>query len=106
MSVLRCPDPSCNAPFGENMVNLLVSEECKKKFYQYFVRSYVEGNSNVKWCPTPDCGAAIEYIGDDGKVEAMKLFVVVRLSFVGGALRMIIDQLTVIRLLNGHKNQV
>ncbi|XP_074356405.1 putative E3 ubiquitin-protein ligase ARI7 [Apium graveolens] len=64
---LRCPDPSCNAPFGEDMVNLLASEEHKKKFYQYFVRSYVEGNSNVKWCPAPNCGAAIEYIGDDGK---------------------------------------
>ncbi|KAK1357452.1 Zinc finger, C6HC-type [Heracleum sosnowskyi] len=63
---LRCPDPKCNAPFGEDIVNLLVSEECKRKYYQYFVRAYVEGNSNVKWCPAPDCSSVIQYIGANG----------------------------------------
>ncbi|KAL8132918.1 hypothetical protein AgCh_008412 [Apium graveolens] len=62
---LRCPDPSCNAAIGEDVVNLLVkSTKYRKKFRKFFVRSYVEGNSNVKWCPGPDCDAAIEYNGD------------------------------------------
>ncbi|XP_017238315.2 probable E3 ubiquitin-protein ligase ARI7 [Daucus carota subsp. sativus] len=62
---LRCPDPSCKAAVGVDMVSLLVSDEYWKKFRKYFVRSFVEGNSRVKWCPAPDCDAAIEYYGDD-----------------------------------------
>lgn len=61
---LRCPDPSCKAAIGEDMVNMLVSDKHRKKFHQYFVRSYVEGNTNVKWCPAPECDAAIEYYCD------------------------------------------
>ena len=61
---LRCPDPSCNAAIGVDVVNLLVYGEYMKKYNEFFVRSYVEGNSNVKWCPAPDCNAAIQYNGD------------------------------------------
>ncbi|KAK1403998.1 RBR-type E3 ubiquitin transferase [Heracleum sosnowskyi] len=62
--LLRCPDPSCTAAIGVDMVNLLVSHEYKEKFQNIFVRSYVERNSKLKWCPAPDCDAAIEYNGD------------------------------------------
>uniref|UniRef100_A0A166A4L8 RBR-type E3 ubiquitin transferase n=1 Tax=Daucus carota subsp. sativus TaxID=79200 RepID=A0A166A4L8_DAUCS len=61
---LRCPDPSCNAAIGVDVVNLLVYRQYMKKYNEFFVRSYVEGNSNVKWCPAPDCDAAIQYNGD------------------------------------------
>ncbi|KAK1364696.1 RBR-type E3 ubiquitin transferase [Heracleum sosnowskyi] len=61
---LRCPDPSCNAAIGVRIVNLLVSPKYRKKFRKFFVRSYVEGNSKVKWCPAPYCDAAVEYNGD------------------------------------------
>lgn len=63
---LRCPDPSCKAAVGVDMVHLLVSDTYRKKFHQYLVRSYVDqGNNNVKWCPAPDCDAAAKYNGDD-----------------------------------------
>lgn len=45
--MLRCPDPSCGAAVGQDMINLLVSDDEKKKYFRYFVRSYVEDNRKV-----------------------------------------------------------
>lgn len=61
---LRCPEPDCDAAVSEDLVNLLVSDEDKKKYDGYCVRSFVEGNKRIKWCPAPDCKFAVEY--DDG----------------------------------------
>lgn len=59
---LRCPDPYCRAVIGEDMVNLLVSDGGKMKYKEFFLlRSYVNNNKNIKWCPTPDCECAIEH---------------------------------------------
>ncbi|XP_074352347.1 putative E3 ubiquitin-protein ligase ARI8 [Apium graveolens] len=57
---LRCPDPSCRAIIGEDMVNLLVSDEDKMKYIEFLFRSYVDLNNKIKWCPTADCECAIE----------------------------------------------
>lgn len=45
--MLRCPDPSCGAAVGQDMINLLASDDDKKKYFRYFVRSYVEDNRKV-----------------------------------------------------------
>lgn len=45
--MLRCPDPSCGAAVGQDMINLLASDDDKKKYSRYFVRSYVEDNRKV-----------------------------------------------------------
>ncbi|XP_074352346.1 putative E3 ubiquitin-protein ligase ARI8 [Apium graveolens] len=58
---LRCPDPSCHAVIGQDMVNLLVSCEIWNKYKKFYYRSYVELNKMRKWCPARDCGFAIEY---------------------------------------------
>ncbi|KAK1381778.1 RBR-type E3 ubiquitin transferase [Heracleum sosnowskyi] len=58
---LRCPDPTCRAVIGEDMVNLLVSDEGKMNYKEFLFRSYVENNKKIKWCPAPDCKYAIEY---------------------------------------------
>lgn len=58
---LRCPEMSCRAVIGKDMVNLLVSPKDRKKYFEFYLRSYVELNSERKWCPAPDCGCAIEY---------------------------------------------
>ena len=47
--VLRCPDPSCQAAVGQDMINLLAPDEDKEKYSRYLLRSYVEGNRKV--CP-------------------------------------------------------
>lgn len=45
--MLRCPDPSCSAAVGQDMINELASDEDKEKYSRYFIRSYVEDNRKV-----------------------------------------------------------
>ncbi|XP_026398344.1 probable E3 ubiquitin-protein ligase ARI7 [Papaver somniferum] len=56
---LRCPQPSCNAAVGEDMVDALVCEASKEKYFHYLFRSYVDGNNKSKWCPAPGCSSAV-----------------------------------------------
>lgn len=46
--MLRCPDPSCGAAVGQDMVNKLASDDDKKKYSRYLLRSYVEDNRKVR----------------------------------------------------------
>lgn len=45
--MLRCPDPSCKAAIGQDMINLLSPDKDRQKYTSYFVRSYVEDNRKV-----------------------------------------------------------
>ncbi|XP_030527751.1 probable E3 ubiquitin-protein ligase ARI8 [Rhodamnia argentea] len=64
---LRCPDPSCGAAVGQDMINLLARKEEKAKYSQYLLRSYIEDNRKTKWCPAPGCEYAVEFAaGSEG----------------------------------------
>ncbi|KAK4779398.1 hypothetical protein SAY86_006926 [Trapa natans] len=64
---LRCPDPSCSAAVGQSMIDVLASDNEKKKYSQYLLRSYVENNRKTKWCPAPGCEYAVEFAaGSEG----------------------------------------
>jgi ariadne-1 len=45
--MLRCPDPSCTAAVGQDMVNSLAEDEDKEKYARYLRRSYIEDNRKV-----------------------------------------------------------
>ena len=45
--LLRCPDPSCRAAVGQDMIQKLASDEDKEKYFRYIVRSYVENKKKV-----------------------------------------------------------
>lgn len=45
--MLRCPDPSCGAAVGEDMINKFSLAEDKEKYSRYLVRSYIEDNRKV-----------------------------------------------------------
>ncbi|XP_065846864.1 probable E3 ubiquitin-protein ligase ARI8 [Euphorbia lathyris] len=64
--VLRCPEPSCTVSVGRDLVGKLVSEDDMEKYSRCLIRSYVEGNSNMKWCPGAGCVYAIEAEGNGG----------------------------------------
>ncbi|GLJ47796.1 hypothetical protein SUGI_1009450 [Cryptomeria japonica] len=58
---LRCPEPKCGAAVGEDTVLCLITEEQDRtKYGQFLVRSYVEENKRIKWCPAPECEYAVE----------------------------------------------
>ncbi|OWM72296.1 hypothetical protein CDL15_Pgr018181 [Punica granatum] len=69
--MLRCPDPSCTAAVGQDMIDKLASDEDKKKYNRYFIRSYIEDNKKTKWCPAPGCDYAIEFIVGSGYYDVI-----------------------------------
>ncbi|XP_021895547.1 probable E3 ubiquitin-protein ligase ARI7 [Carica papaya] len=66
---LRCPDPSCCAAVGQDMINRMASDEDKEKYSRYFLRSYVEDNRKTKWCPAPGCEFAIDFAAGSGNFD-------------------------------------
>ncbi|KAJ6866131.1 E3 ubiquitin-protein ligase ARI7 isoform X1 [Populus alba x Populus x berolinensis] len=67
--MLRCPDPSCRAAVGQDMINLLAPDEDKEKYSRYLLRSYVEGNRKTKWCPAPGCEYAVDFAAGSGSFD-------------------------------------
>ncbi|PKA55797.1 putative E3 ubiquitin-protein ligase ARI8 [Apostasia shenzhenica] len=66
---LRCPDPSCNAAIGQDMINVLGSDEDQEKYAYYLLRSYIEDNRKTKWCPAPGCEFAVDFIFGCGSYD-------------------------------------
>ncbi|KAK9293215.1 hypothetical protein L1049_021204 [Liquidambar formosana] len=66
---LRCPDPPCSAAIGQDMINILASDEDKEKYSRYFLRSYIEDNRKTKWCPAPGCDYAVDFIVGSGSYD-------------------------------------
>lgn len=53
--MLRCPDPSCDAAIGQDMITLLATHDDAEKYSKYLIRSYIENNRKVYmtsfyWC--------------------------------------------------------
>ncbi|KAF2616447.1 hypothetical protein F2Q68_00038375 [Brassica cretica] len=67
--MLKCPEPSCPAAAGQDMFEKLASKEDKEKYYRYFIRSYVEDNRKMKWCPAPGCEHAIDFAAGTGSYD-------------------------------------
>ncbi|KAL0368663.1 UNVERIFIED_CONTAM: putative E3 ubiquitin-protein ligase ARI8 [Sesamum calycinum] len=66
--MLRCPDPSCGAAVGHDMIDKLAPDEDKEKYRRY-LRSYVEDSRKIKWCPAPGCDSAVEYVVGSGSYD-------------------------------------
>ncbi|XP_062226031.1 probable E3 ubiquitin-protein ligase ARI8 [Phragmites australis] len=67
--MLRCPDPSCAAAVGQDMINSLADDEDKEKYGRYLRRSYIEDNRKTKWCPAPGCEYAVEFVIGSGSYD-------------------------------------
>ncbi|KAL1210197.1 putative E3 ubiquitin-protein ligase ARI11 [Cardamine amara subsp. amara] len=59
---VKCPKPSCSAAVGQDIIDTVIKKKsCRKKYYGYFLRSYVEDGKKIKWCPSPGCEYAIDF---------------------------------------------
>ncbi|CAA7041657.1 unnamed protein product [Microthlaspi erraticum] len=69
---VKCPEPSCPAVVGKDMVNKVISkEEDREKYERFFFRSYVEASGKkIKWCPSPGCDYAVDFLGSCGSDES------------------------------------
>ncbi|KAL6194207.1 hypothetical protein ACLB2K_035291 [Fragaria x ananassa] len=63
--MLSCPDPSCGAAVGQDMIHMFACDDDKCKYSKYLLRSFVEDNKKTKWCPAPGCEHAVNYVGDN-----------------------------------------
>ncbi|XP_073299636.1 probable E3 ubiquitin-protein ligase ARI8 isoform X1 [Primulina huaijiensis] len=66
---LRCPDLSCVAAVGQDMIDKLATDADKEKYHRYLLRSYVEDSRKIKWCPAPGCDSAVEYVVGSGNYD-------------------------------------
>lgn len=60
---IQCPDFNCNLLVDEHAVKQLVSVEIYERYQSFLLRSFVEANDAVKWCPAPKCGRAVNIDG-------------------------------------------
>mmetsp|Transcript_658 Transcript_658/g.1197 ORF Transcript_658/g.1197 Transcript_658/m.1197 type:complete len:621 (-) Transcript_658:332-2194(-) len=56
----RCPHPECNVLVKDDLTFQLADADQSKKLKRFQLRSYVEDNPRVKWCPSPGCTYAVE----------------------------------------------
>lgn len=50
-----CMAPKCSSVVHEDAFKRMLSAERFAKFSKYVLRSFVDDNKTVKWCPSPDC---------------------------------------------------
>ncbi|PRQ22802.1 putative aminoacyltransferase, E1 ubiquitin-activating enzyme [Rosa chinensis] len=62
---LRCPESSCSAAVGPDLIQKVLLNSNREaehgKYKTYLLRSYVEDQRKIKWCPAPDCNCAIQF---------------------------------------------
>ncbi|RZC92882.1 hypothetical protein C5167_007907 [Papaver somniferum] len=68
---MRCPEPSCAVAVGQDMINELVSDKDKDKYYSYLLRSYFENQRTIKWCPGPGCEYAVDFLPDGSSYDVV-----------------------------------
>jgi len=55
----KCPAPKCKCIVHEQAYKQLVSPAQFEKYNRFLMRSFVEDNTQIKWCPSPGCTNAI-----------------------------------------------
>jgi hypothetical protein len=54
-----CPQVNCFAIIANETIEKLVSKETAQRYIHFDIKSFVDSNPNIKWCPHPGCGMAI-----------------------------------------------
>lgn len=57
---LRCPMPECNAAVPVEVIMEVSDVQDQEKYARFALRSYVEDNDSLEWCPAPNCEHAAE----------------------------------------------
>ena len=56
---LKCMAPKCSSVVHEDAYAKIVSPEMFQKYSRFLLRSFVDDNPKVKWCPSPGCTCCI-----------------------------------------------
>lgn len=60
LMIIRCPEPSCRAALRHQLFDKIATEDQKQRFLSFLVKSFVENNKNIQWCPANGCEYAIQ----------------------------------------------
>lgn len=66
---LKCPGLQCKMSLGSDAIKLLVNENVFKKYDELLLKSYIQDNSKIRWCPAPNCDYAIECSVKDAQLS-------------------------------------
>lgn len=61
-----CPQQGCGEVVTDEVFQMLVKPTDFELYTKYILRSYVDINKSVKWCPAPSCTNAITSMSSDG----------------------------------------
>ncbi|DAZ92674.1 TPA: hypothetical protein N0F65_000444 [Lagenidium giganteum] len=61
--VTTCPAHGCKEVVNDEVFRKLTTDEDFRKYSRYLLRSFVDINKCVKWCPSPGCSKAISSEG-------------------------------------------
>jgi ariadne-1 len=56
---IPCPSYDCGFLVHQDFVRQIVSEDMFEKYKSFLAKSFVDGNYQVRWCPAPGCGNAV-----------------------------------------------
>jgi ariadne-1 len=62
-----CPAPKCKAKVHEDTYKALVEKDMFERYANFIIKSFVDDNPLVKWCPAPGCGFTIKCERKDRK---------------------------------------
>jgi ariadne-1 len=54
----KCPMPDCSVLIPEDLFKRLLPRRLFDRYKMFILRSYVDGRTDVKWCPAPGCSCA------------------------------------------------
>ncbi|XP_022748052.1 probable E3 ubiquitin-protein ligase ARI5, partial [Durio zibethinus] len=60
--MIRCPEPSCRAALHQELFDKIATEEQMDRFLSYLIKSFVENQRTIKWCPANGCEFAIDLL--------------------------------------------
>jgi len=52
---MQCPDLICQVRFDVNIILGDLDPAVRNKYFKFLEAAKLDGNHNVRWCPTPDC---------------------------------------------------
>ncbi|KAI7836399.1 hypothetical protein COHA_009731 [Chlorella ohadii] len=61
---LRCPDPECKAAVPRSVVFSVADAPHRQRYEEFAVRSFVDDQRQIAWCPAPDCQNAVLSLSD------------------------------------------
>jgi len=64
----KCPAEKCNEIVHEQAFRKFLKEDKMKIYKKYIVKSFVEDNPQIKWCPAAGCNRAVSYRKNAKKV--------------------------------------